>query len=183
MKNLISVQEWIPIEKILEKGVIKLKDNSYVKIIKIYPINYSLKSSLEKEAILNSYKKFLKTCNFDFQILIQSNKENLDQIISKINNQEKIERNKKIIEISEKYINFIKKNNRVQKSAAKNFYIIIKNNEKINENIIDNLEERYLKIKENLCACGNGVEEIIEKEKIIEIMKSFFYREIEDTNK
>ena len=41
------------------------------------PINYYLKSDLEKEAILNSFKLFLKTCDFNIQILIQSKKENL----------------------------------------------------------------------------------------------------------
>ncbi len=56
MKKNNSIQEWIPFEKILENGIIKLKDNSYIKIIKIYPINFNLKSELEKEAILNSYK-------------------------------------------------------------------------------------------------------------------------------
>lgn len=70
-KEICSVQEWLPFQKILEKGIIKLKDNSYVKVIKIIPINYNLKSELEKEAILNSYKLFLKTCNFDIQILIR----------------------------------------------------------------------------------------------------------------
>lgn len=44
--------------KNIKNGIIKLKDNSYIKIIKIYPINFNLKSELEKEAILNSYKIF-----------------------------------------------------------------------------------------------------------------------------
>lgn len=70
-----TVQRWLPFEKIMENGVIKLKNNSYVKILKISPINFNLKSNLEKESILNSYKIFLKTCNFDIQILIQSNKD------------------------------------------------------------------------------------------------------------
>ena len=70
-QQFYSTQEWLPIQKILSKGIIKLKDNSYIKIIKVIPINYNLKSELEKEAILNSYKIFLKTCNFDIQILIQ----------------------------------------------------------------------------------------------------------------
>ena len=87
MKKNNSIQEWIPFEKILENGIIKLKDNSYIKIIKIYPINFNLKSELEKEAILNSYKIFLKTCDFNFQILIQSKKEDLSKHISNINNQ------------------------------------------------------------------------------------------------
>ena len=69
MKNLISIQEWLPFCKIFRKGMVKLKDESYIKILKIIPINYSLKSEIEKEAILNSYKIFLKTCDFNIQIL------------------------------------------------------------------------------------------------------------------
>ena len=85
-------QDWIPIEKIFENGIIKLKNKKYIKIIKINPINFSLKSNLEKEAILNSYKIFLKTCNFDIQILIQSSKENLNKNIENIKNNLKKEK-------------------------------------------------------------------------------------------
>ena len=56
-----SIQKWLPFEKILENGIIKLKNNSYIMILKIKPINYNLKSNLEKESILNSYKLFLKS--------------------------------------------------------------------------------------------------------------------------
>ena len=60
-KNKInSIQDWIPYDRIFENGIIKLKDNSYIKIIKVDPINFNLKSDLEKESILNSYKIFLK---------------------------------------------------------------------------------------------------------------------------
>ena len=61
-----------------------MKNGNYVKIIKVIPINFNLKSNLEKESILNSYKIFLKTCNFDIQIIIQSNKEDLTKHINKI---------------------------------------------------------------------------------------------------
>ena len=92
-KENISVQEWIPIEQFFDNGIIKMKNNIVIKIIKIYPINYNLKSELEKKSILNSYKTFLKTCNFDIQILIQSNKENLSDHINKIRKQIKKEKN------------------------------------------------------------------------------------------
>ena len=91
-KQIKSVQEWLPFDYILNNGIIKLKNSTYIKIIEIIPINFNLKSELEKEAILNSYKIFLKTCNFDIQILIQSNKEDLSKHISKIKN--KIENEK-----------------------------------------------------------------------------------------
>ena len=75
-KKKISTQEWIPFDRILINGII-VRKNEYIKILKVLPINYDLKSNLEKEAILNSYKLFLKTCDFNIQILIQSKKENL----------------------------------------------------------------------------------------------------------
>ena len=84
-EQIHAVQDWLPFEKILDKGIIKLKDSSYIKILKIKPINYNLKSELEKEAILNSYKNFIKSCNFNLQILIQSKKEDLSKHLKKIN--------------------------------------------------------------------------------------------------
>ena len=52
--------------------------------IRIY-VYYILKSYLEKESILNSYKIFLKSCDFNFQILIQSKIEDLNKHIKEIN--------------------------------------------------------------------------------------------------
>ncbi len=176
-----SVQDWLPFENILDKGIVKLKEpNTYIKIIKIIPINYSLKSELEKEAILNSYKIFLKTCNFDLQILIQSNKEDLSQNISNIKEQMKKEKNQKIISLSQKYINFIQKSNKEIKSSSKNFYILIKKSNEINNQKLDleertkqELNENYFKIKECLSRCGNNVIEISSKKELEEVFYSF----------
>ena len=178
MKKINSVQKWLPWEDILNNGIIKLKDNSCVKLIKIIPINFNLKSNLEKEAILNSYKIFLKTCNFDIQILIQSNKEDLSNHISKIKNKIK-EKNKNKKILSEKYINYIQEINIDKKSASKNFYIILKEkleNKKINNNekiAIEKLNDNYFNIKECLSRCGNIVYEINSKEQAEKIIKSF----------
>ena len=173
-----SVQDWLPFESILENGIIKLKNNSYIKIIEIIPINFNLKSELEKEAILNSYKIFLKTCNFNLQILIQSNKENLEKHISNINIQKNNEK-ENIKKIANYYIEYIKQLNQNKKSSNKNFYIIIKQaieNEKLEENIFQELNERYFKIKECLARCGNVVKDINEKEKTKELLVSFLDR-------
>ena len=175
-KTTYSVQEWLPFEKILNNGIIKLKNLNYIKILEIIPINFNLKSELEKEAILNSYKIFLKTCNFNFQILIQSKKEDLTNHISKINFKKNKE-NKKIKIISENYINYIKNLNLNKKSSNKNFYIILKNNieENKTENIIiEELNDKYFKIKECLARCGNSVIEIQDKKELREILNSFF---------
>lgn len=180
MKNK-TVQQWLPFSNITEDGIIKFKDNSYVKILKISPINFNLKSNLEKESIINSYKIFLKTCNFNIQILIQSNKEDLTEHILKIKNNNE-NKSEKIKIISNKYINYIQEINKKRKSSSKNFYIILKEfhenkKEKLNEEnekyIIDKLNENYFKIKECLARCGNSVTEISKKEETEKILYSF----------
>lgn len=179
-KQIQSVQAWLPFESILENGTIKLKNSSYIKILEIIPINFNLKSELEKESILNSYKIFLKTCNFNFQILIQSNKENLEKIISDINFQKNKEK-ENIKKISENYINYIKELNKNKKSSNKNFYIIIKNNikdEKVEENVVEELNENYFKIKECLARCGNIVKDINKKENAKKLIQSFINKRL-----
>ena len=177
-----SVQKFLPFDKIFDNGIIKLKNNSYVKIIKIIPINFNLKSKLEKEAILNSYKIFLKTCNFDIQIIIQSNKEDLSKHISKIKNKMKKEK-ENIKLLSDQYINFIQKINKSKKSSSKNFYIVIKEfpenkKRKIDENlekiIFDKLNDKYFNIKECLSRCGNKAQDVSDKETCIKVLYSFF---------
>ena len=144
-----SIQKWFAFEEILDRGIIKINKNKYIKILKVTPINFNLKSQLEKDAILNSYKIFLKTCNFDIQILIQSKKEDLSKNILNIKENIKKEKNKFIQEYSEKYINFIQKINNQKNSASKNIYIIIKkiNSKKEIKNpeeiIIQELNENY----------------------------------------
>ena len=175
-----TLQEWLPIQIIYEDGIVKTKDNRLIKIIKINPINYNLKSDLEKEAILNSYKIFLKTCNFDIQILIQSNKRDLTPHIKNIQKNISQKENKYLKEIAKEYINYINKINLNKKSASKDFFIIISN--KINskkdsfnsEEILKNdLKEKYFKIKECLSRSGNSVFEISTKQEIEKIFFSF----------
>lgn len=174
MRKINSIQKWIPIEKILEKGIIKLKKNKYIKILKVNPINFNLKTQMEKESILNSYKIFLKTCNFDIQILIQSKKEDLSNHMENIQKISQITKNNILKKYSEEYIKFIKEKNDRNKSASKNIYLIIMNNsENLEENIIQDLNEKYFKIKDCLSRCGNIVLEC-KKEETKNILFSFF---------
>lgn len=170
-----SIQEWIPFEKILENGIIKLKNNYYIIILKIKPINYNLKSNLEKEAILNSYKIFLKTCNFDIQIIIQSQKEDLLEHLEKV---DKIKENEdeKIKSIIEKYKKNINELNLKNKSDSKQFYILVNQHQSNNKEdvCIEQLNEKYFKIKEALSRCGNIVYRVNTREESKEILKKYF---------
>ena len=142
-----------------------------------------MKSNLEKESILNSYKLFLKTCDFDIQILIQSKKEDLSSHLKNIKKNIEKENNENLEKISNNYFEFIKNLNEETKSSSKNFYIIVnyipENFQKENENNLEKnaekeLNEKYLKIKECLSRCGNQVFDINKKKQIEEILFTFY---------
>lgn len=180
-KETYSIQDWFIIDEFFEEGIVKTKKNKYIKILKVNPINYNLKSELEKKAILNSYKTFLKSCNFDLQIIIQSNKEDLTTHINKIKDQNKKEKSfnrENMINLSEKYIKYINQKNKEKLSSSKNFFILIsfqKNNENNSYQLIkQELQEQYLKIKDLLSRCGNEVKEVKNKNELKNIYYSFF---------
>ena len=132
-----------------------------------------MKTDFEQESILEAYKTFLKTCNFDIQILIQSKKENISSIVNLVKEQIEKDDNEKINELRRKYINYIEDSNIKSKSSSKNFYIVIKkenNDFKDEEIIMEELKDKYLKIKNCLIRCGNEVS----KEEIKEVIYSFF---------
>ena len=174
-KDNLSVQDWIPINRIYDNGILKLKNNKYIKIIKVNPINFNLKSNLEKDSILNSYKIFLKSCNFDIQILIQSSKQNLNKNIENIKKNLKKENKKILNELAEDYFYFIQKFNSIKNSSSKNFYIIISNSSEDSEEIIfQELNEKFFKIKECLIRCGNIVYDIDSKQEVKGLINIYF---------
>ena len=176
IKKQITTKDWIPFDKVLENGLIVSK-NKYIKLIKIIPINYDLKSNIEKEAILNSYKLFLKTCDFNIQILIQSKKESLSKMFNNLKAISKKEENEKIREICEKHIQYIKRKTEENKASSKNFYIVIlyENTENRDESHSTTyLNECYFKIKETLTRCGNLVYDCNIKEDVQKILSTFF---------
>ena len=169
----------MPIDKILENGIF-VSNNKYLKIIKVFPINYDLKSDLEKEAILNSYKSFLRICDFEIQILVQSRKENLDSYISQIKNQTNIEKNDNLYQISNSYIEYLKNQNELQSTSSKNFYILICSQFQNNEtefnikHVREELNNKYLKIKDSLSRCGNLIFDVTNRKEVEKIMYSFY---------
>jgi hypothetical protein len=179
-----STQDWLPFQKVLDTGIVCTK-NSYLKIIKIFPINYDLKSNLEKEAILNSYRLFLKSCDFNFQILIQSKKENLSNHISNIKEKIKKEKNENVKMLSKDYTQFIHRMNLENKSSSKIFFIILKYNiENVQKEFLNqteelatnNLSEQYFKIKETLSRCGNIVQALNSKKEVEEFLLNFYIK-------
>ena len=58
-KPLNPLAEYIPIEKI-ENGIILTKDNRYVKLVEVIPVNFLLRSAQEQRSIIYSFISYLK---------------------------------------------------------------------------------------------------------------------------
>ena len=163
-KKINSIQAWFCIEDILENGTIITKENSRVKILKVEPINFFLRSEMEKEVILNSYKNIFKSINFDIQIIIQSTKEDLSSNINYIKSKEIS--NKKLLN---QYIEYIESLNQIKKSNNKNFYLVVKEASEQNS-----INEKISKIQDLLERCGNRSSVVNSKEELIKIIETFY---------
>lgn len=159
-EQIHSVQEFLQFESILDSGIIKMKDSSYTLIMKVEPINYNLRSELEKTSILNSYKLLFQNINFNIQVLILSKQEDLEEHINKVKSLNLYPN------LTDKYVHFLNSLEEDTKSSLKRFFIVIKSTNK------DELEENYLKTKETLLRCGNIVSKLT-KEKVKIVLESY----------
>lgn len=155
-----SIKSWFPIKDIRE-GVIENKNGEFLKILEIIPINFELKSLEEKETILYSYKTFLKTCNFDMQILIKSKKNDLEKHIHNMLKNIESENLDTIKLLGKEYIKMVNEK-AIKNTVTRKFFIVffaqINGNRKIQRNMaITDLAEKTSKIKLTLEKCGNEV--------------------------
>lgn len=185
----INTKKWIEITEI-SKDSYCTKDKVF-KILRIFPINYELKSELEKASIIESFNSMLRTCDFKFEIICRSIKQNISKIIKNIeeNDDKNIYDTYNINLLANEYIKYLKSLIKVSKSSSKAFYIIIYTN--IDENVHKNkgnsnksikndenlikekikLEENIKIVKEMIERCGNNVKELKNNE-LLEFLKT-----------
>jgi hypothetical protein len=91
----LTAKDWLPIKDI-KKGIVVLKNGTYVKIIEVIPINFKLKSRADKRFLILNYRAFLKACRFPMQISIQCKKADVDPHIKRIKSFIKTEKNENV---------------------------------------------------------------------------------------
>lgn len=120
----LSSQQFLEIEDIRE-GVVILKNKSLRGVIKVFSLNFDLKSEEEQAAIIYQFQSFLNSLDFPIQILIQSKRVNLTAYLDKLKNLEKEQENKLLrYQISE-YRKFITDLVKEGEIFTKDFFIIV----------------------------------------------------------
>lgn len=163
MKNekFYDIYEWIPVKDFDDN--IYMKTGEVLKILEVKPINFKLKSDIEQIAILEAYKRFLKQCDFNIQIVVQAFKTNLNEHLESI---EKYSYgNEKLSNMMKSYVRLIREISGDRKSITRRFFIIIKVDKNIDENIN--------KIVSGLAGCGNEVV-VCNNSVISEILENYF---------
>jgi len=117
-------QEFVPIKEVRD-GIIILKDNSMRAVLLCSSINFSLKSSDEKQAILYQFQSFLNSLDFSIEIVAQSRKLDIRPYIALLEEREKSQTNELMkIQVRE-YIEFIKNFTESTNIMTKNFFLVV----------------------------------------------------------
>ena len=165
-----------PLESIIkiskvDKNKIYLSNGTMLNVLKVEPINFRLKSSTERNSILEAYKCFLKSCNFNFQIFIQTEKLDIKEHIEEVRRYVVYE--PELAEIADDYINLIKEISNERGCMSRKFYIIL-NSKTEDEN------NNLYKVIDGLKATGNVVT-VCETKEIIKILHECYKTKVESS--
>lgn len=119
-----STQNYLPIAGI-EEGVVVLKDGSLAVVLRIMPINFDLKNELEQNAIIAKYQSFLNSLDFSIQILVRSQRLDLEPYLVGLDRSTK-ELSNELLQIhATDYIAFMRSLVSVANIMSKHYYIIL----------------------------------------------------------
>ena len=119
-----STQQSIDIAGIQE-GIVLLKSGAYRLILSASAINFSLKSEEEQNSLIFQYQSFLNSLHFPIQIVMRSQKLDLNPYLKKINELKEQQTNELLRFQTEDYIDFISQLINLANIMKKSFYVVV----------------------------------------------------------
>ena len=95
-----SIQAWLLFKSIVHSMVVT-KDNRFVKICEVLPVNFYLKSPADQENIIASFAAYLKVAPNTLQIMVRTQKANMDDYVARMRAYAEAEENEKCREMIE----------------------------------------------------------------------------------
>ena len=115
-------QEEIPV-KTIKNGIVITDDNRYIGIVEVLPINYDIKSTMEKSYVINSYKELFHNGPCKLQVKVMSDTLNPAALIDNIKKNCKNQSNPQIKAALDDYFTYIQILSSYN-SVYKRFFII-----------------------------------------------------------
>ena len=106
-KPLNPLAEYIPIEKI-ENGIILTKDNRYVKLVEVIPVNFLLRSAQEQRSIIYSFISYLKIAPVKVQFKVLTKRADIDRHVKAVREELKRETDPRCRILQEDYLKLIR---------------------------------------------------------------------------
>ncbi|MGM9603702.1 MAG: hypothetical protein ACI3XG_01425 [Faecousia sp.] len=95
-----SIQAWLPIKNIIG-GAIVTKDNRFVRICEVLPVNFYLKSPADQENIIMAFASYLKIAPNTLQIMVRTQKADMADYVARMKAYAEAEDNEKCREMIE----------------------------------------------------------------------------------
>ncbi|MBI3495255.1 hypothetical protein HY065_01360 [Candidatus Berkelbacteria bacterium] len=119
-----STQQYVNIANIAD-GIVITKTGQLRKVIEVMPVNFSLKSEQEQQAMVGQYQTFINSLNFPLQIVLHSRRLDLHPYLSSLEKYVgKIDSELLKLHANE-YIEFIKRLTSLANIMEKRFYIVV----------------------------------------------------------
>jgi hypothetical protein len=141
-----KLEKFIGVKDIQDDYIITSKGKR-VAILKVQPINFSIKPEIEKEAIMYSFQKFLNSLDFPTQILMNTESIDLDDYLKSLKERAEKSKFKELFEKYEEHLRSVIKNDKIMNRI---FYIVIPEQTDIEiqtEICIDRLSALNLKVQ------------------------------------
>ena len=119
---LNPVAEYLPIEKI-EDGIIYTKDNRYVKIIEVVPINFLLRSPREQRNIIYSFISYLKISPVKMQFKVLTKRADINRHVDIVHREMEQETDPNCRMLQEDYLQLIDRLGS-REATTRRFFII-----------------------------------------------------------
>ena len=116
-----KLAELFGIKEIKDNLIITSK-NKKIAILKVNTVNFSIKPSNEKEAIISSFQKFLNSLDFPTQILVNTESIKLEDYLSSLKSRVK---QKQFGELFDKYKSHLEDTIKTNKIMNRTFYLVI----------------------------------------------------------
>ena len=153
-----STQKWLPIADIQE-GVVITKDGRYIKVLEVLPVNFELKSPIERQNIIYYYASYLKIAPDNLQIKVLTQKADIEGYVNRLwafHEQEPVESCRSMIEDNVSEVTYLAAN----EAVTRRFFLVFQHEARMKtrgegvQAIAERLREEEQTARRYLGMCG-----------------------------
>ena len=153
-----STQKWLPVADI-QDGIVILKDGRFIKILEVLPVNFALKSSIERQNIIYYYASYLKIAPDNLQIKVVTQRADIEGYVSRLRSfceNEPVESCRYMIEDNINEVTYLAAN----EAVTRRFFLIFQHEARMKtrryglQAVADRLREEEQTARRYLGMCG-----------------------------